>query len=309
MQNKVLILPAIARYIRFLQSEENKCPRTIQTYQSAFNLFLRLCPVTAVSDLTKETVREFKIQLHEYRTSKGKELSIASKRQRLVVIRSFLRYLQIQEELPVCAPEHVKLIKNIDRQVKFLNKEEMYDILKATDFAKKVGIRDRAILALFLSTGLRRAELASLNRPDINLRTREISIRGKGNRVRVVFISDRAARALEEYLEIRKDSLLPLFIRGLDQVRHLPPPGHFYRLTPNAICALVKKYGERAGIICKPTCHTLRHSFATDLLRNGADIRSVQEMLGHRNLNTTQIYTHVTNPQLKEIHRKYHGVR
>ncbi|MFA7718263.1 MAG: tyrosine-type recombinase/integrase, partial [Candidatus Absconditabacterales bacterium] len=146
-----------------------------------------------------------------------------------------------------------------------------------------------------------------LNRKDLNFETREISVRGKRGKIRVVFVSDRAATALQHYLEARLDHLSPLFIRNHDQARMAMPPGEEFRLSRISIYNVVKKYALVAGIVSYPSPHTLRHSFATDLLRNGADLRSVQEMLGHKDLSTTQIYTHVTNPQLKEVHRKFHG--
>jgi site-specific recombinase XerD len=169
------------------------------------------------------------------------------------------------------------------------------------------GKRDKAILELFFSTGLRLAELRSLNRKDLNFLTRETSVRGKRGKVRVTFLSDRATDALKAYLDARMDHLAPLFIRNHELATNAMPPGEEFRLSRISIYNIVKKYALAAGIVSDPSPHTLRHSFATDLLRNGADLRSVQEMLGHKDLSTTQIYTHVTNPQLKEVHRKYHG--
>jgi hypothetical protein len=178
----------------------------------------------------------------------------------------------------------------------------------APDTSKKEGKRDKGILELFFSTGLRLAELRSLNRKDLNFNTREISVRGKRGKIRIVFLSDRSVDALKEYLESRLDHLSPLFINYHDRALNEMPPGEGFRLSANNIYRIVKKYALQAGIVSSPSPHTLRHSFATDLLRNGADLRSVQEMLGHKDLSTTQIYTHVTNPQLKEVHRKFHVI-
>ncbi|TSC57641.1 MAG: putative Tyrosine recombinase xerD, partial [Candidatus Peregrinibacteria bacterium Greene0416_62] len=162
-------------------------------------------------------------------------------------------------------------------------------------------------LETFFSTGLRLAELRSLNCKDINEKTREISIRGKRGKIRVVFLSDRAVEALKDYLGSRVDHLTPLFIRSLEKASNIMPPGEEFRLSRVSIWNIVKKYALKAGIVSNPSPHTLRHSFATDLLRNGADLRSVQELLGHKDLGTTQIYTHVTNPQLKDVHKRCHG--
>jgi site-specific recombinase XerD len=162
-------------------------------------------------------------------------------------------------------------------------------------------------MKLFFSTGLRLAELRALNCKDINVQTREISVKGKRGKVRVVFLSDSSVDALKAYLDTRTDHLNPLFIRNPEKAVEIMPPGENFRLSRISIYNLVKKYALQAGIVSDPSPHTLRHSFATDLLRNGADLRSVQELLGHQDLSTTQIYTHVTNPQLKEVHRKFHG--
>jgi len=185
--------------------------------------------------------------------------------------------------------------------------DELQALLSAPDITTKIGKRDKAMLELFFSTGLRLAELRSLNVDDLNYKTREISVRGKRGKIRVVFVSDRAVEALQRYMEIRLDHLSPLFIRNFEKANKALPPGEEFRLSRISIYEAVKKYARAAGIMSNPSPHTLRHSFATDLLRNGADLRSVQEMLGHKDLGTTQIYTHVTNPQLKEVHRKHHG--
>lgn len=222
---------------------------------------------------------------------------------------AFLRYLQREEELVVYPPDNIRLFKEQERKIKFLQTEEIGRLFRAPDTSTKIGLRDRAILELFFSTGLRLSELRGLNRKDINFKTREISVRGKRGKVRLVFISDSAAKAIEDYLIIRLDGLNPLFIRDFKKAIHSPPPGEYYRLSQVGIYLAVKKYARAAGIVSNPSPHSLRHSFATDLLRNGADLRSVQEMLGHKHLSTTQIYTHVTNPQLKDVHKKYHRLR
>ncbi len=192
-------------------------------------------------------------------------------------------------------------------RLKVLRIEELERLLVAPEMVSKTGVRDRAILELFFSTGMRLSELASLNRRDVNLTTREMSIRGKRSKVRVVFVSPRAANALEQYLDTRVDHLVPLFVAHPDRLANALPPGEEFRLSTSSIYKLVKHYARLAGIVSDPSPHILRHTFATDLLRNGCDLRSVQEMLGHQNVSTTQIYTHVTHPQLKRSHQKYHS--
>jgi len=245
--------------------------------------------------------------LHTYKTKQGGELLLRTRNHHLTVLRAFLRYLSAEEEIDVYPPDRVKRFKEDQREVKVLTHEELQRLLEAPNIEDRVGKRDKAILQMFFSTGLRLAELRSLNRKDLSFKTREISVRGKRGKIRVVFLSDEAVSALEDYLTTRLDHLLPLFIRNPEKAVNIMPPGEEFRLSRISIYNIVKKYALVAGIVSDPSPHTLRHSFATDLLRNGADLRSVQELLGHKDLSTTQIYTHVTNPQLKEVHRKYHG--
>lgn len=298
---------AVERYLQFLQSEENKSPLTVRNYRQSLNLFLTQSPTRAVTDIGKDSVRIFKQKLHEFRARNGKELGIRTKNHHLTVLRAFLRYLVQEEELDTYPPDRVKRFKEEQRKVKVLYTEELQRLLNAPSGDTKEGLRDRAILELFFSTGLRLAELRSLSRKDLNFQTREISVRGKRSKLRIVFLSDASVAALQQYLDARVDHLQPVFLNYHDRAATALPPGEEFRLSANAIYRIVKKYARLAGIVSDPSPHTLRHSFATDLLRNGADLRSVQELLGHKDLSTTQIYTHVTNPQLKEVHRKFHG--
>lgn len=298
---------AIDRYLEYLRAEENKSPLTIKSYTESLSLLARLCGTADPLAISKQSVRVFKSGLHAYRSKNGRELTIRSKNHHLTVFRAFMRYLIVEEEMEVFPPDRITRFKEEQRKVKVLFPEELRRLLDSPDTETRIGKRDSAILKLFFSTGLRLAELRSLNRRDLNFDTREISVRGKRGKVRVVFLSDDAAGALQSYLAVRLDHLSPLFIRDHDKAVTAMPPGEEYRQSANGIYRIVKKYALAAGIVTDPSPHTLRHSFATDLLRNGADLRSVQEMLGHKDLSTTQIYTHVTNPQLKEVHRKYHG--
>lgn len=305
--NDSALLNATNRYLTYLRAEENKSPLTISTYRQSLNLLVSLAGVNDPRLIDKGTIRVYKNALHEYRTKRNTQFSIRTKNHHLTILRAFLRYLIKEEEMDVFPPDRVTRFKEDQRKVKVLYAEELTRLLSAPDTSKREGKRDAAILKLFFSTGLRLAELRGLNRREVNFQTREMSVRGKRGKVRVVFISDAAADALREYLESRLDHLDPLFIRNHDAASKAMPPGEEFRLSRISIYEVVKKYARAAGIVTSPSPHTLRHSFATDLLRNGADLRSVQELLGHKDLSTTQIYTHVTNPQLKDVHRKFHG--
>ncbi len=307
MENPSPLAKAADRFLTFLKAEENKSPLTISTYRQSLDLLIKLCEINDPRLFDKSTVRIYKSALHSFRARNGRELAVRTKNHHLTILRAFLRYLVREEEMDVYAPDNVTRFKEEQRKVKVLFTEELERLLAAPNLDTKEGKRDSAMLHLFFSTGLRLAELRSLNRKDLNFRTREISIRGKRGKVRIVFISDTAANALEAYLTARLDHLSPLFIRAHDKATNAMPPGEEFRLSRISIYNAVKTYARQAGIVSDPSPHTLRHSFATDLLRNGADLRSVQEMLGHKDLSTTQIYTHVTNPQLKEVHRKFHG--
>lgn len=300
---------AIERYLQYLQAEENTSALTVRNYRQSLDLLLALCPATNPAAITKDAVRAYKQALHSFRARSSRELTIRTKNHHLTILRAFLRYLLQEEELEVLSPDCVRRFKEEQRKVKVLFREELERLLHAPGSTTKEGKRDRAILELFFSTGLRLAELRSLHRKDLNFTTREISVRGKRGKIRIVFLSDRSVAALKEYLECRLDHLSPLFIHYHDRALHAMPPGEGFRLSGNSIYRIVKKYALAAGIVSNPSPHTLRHSFATDLLRNGADLRSVQELLGHKDLSTTQIYTHVTNPQLKEVHRKFHRMK
>lgn len=298
---------AIDRYLQFLRAEENKSPLTVETYRQSLDLLPECMGISDPREVNKGSVRVFKSALHSYRTRQGREFMVRTKNHHITILRAFLRYLIQEEEMDIYPPDRVTRFQENERKVKVLFAEDLEKLLKAPDTSTREGKRDRAILETFFSTGLRLAELRSLNCKDINEKTREISIRGKRGKIRVVFLSDRAVEALKDYLGSRLDHLTPLFIRGLEKASNIMPPGEEFRLSRVSIWNIVKKYALKAGIVSNPSPHTLRHSFATDLLRNGADLRSVQEMLGHKDLGTTQIYTHVTNPQLKDVHERFHG--
>jgi len=298
---------AVDRYLLHLESDLGKSPLTVRNYAHQLRDFLGAVPISSPLKIEKGVVQGYKQHLHRFKDSFGDLLTVRTKNHRLTVVRAFLRYLIQEEEMDVYPPDRVQRFKEDPRQVKVLFSEELQRLLRAPDTKTIRGKRDKGILETFFSTGMRLSELASLSRKDLNFKTREISVRGKRGKVRVVFLSDAAVEALKCYLSARDDSFTPLFLphRGVSGQENIM--GKDPRLTPRSIQNIVKKHALQAGIVTDPSPHTLRHSFATDLLRNGADLRSVQEMLGHKDLSTTQIYTHVTNPQLKEVHKRFHG--
>lgn len=298
---------AIDRYLQYLRAEENKSPLTVDAYRQSLCHLASMMEIDDPVKIDKQSVRVYKSALHSYRTAHGREFTVRTKNHHLTILRAFLRYLIQEEEMNAYPPDRVSRFKDEQRKVKVLFAEELERLLQAPDLSTRVGKRDYAILETFFSTGLRLAELRSLNVRDLNFSTREISVRGKRGKIRVVFLSNRAVEAIEQYMESRTDHLTPLFIRSLEKASQVIPPGEEFRLSRVSIWNIVKKYALKAGVVSNPSPHTLRHSFATDLLRNGADLRSVQEMLGHKDLGTTQIYTHVTNPQLKDVHKRFHG--
>ena len=265
-----------------------------------------LIGVDSPSAIDKQAVRRLKLRLADFETSRGGTLSIRGRNYRLTILRAFLRYLIQEEELDVLPPDRITLLKEPERKVNVLRSDQMAAILSVPDGNDRNGRRGRVILELLFSTGLRISELHALNRMDVNLVTREIAVRGKGGKIRVAFVSPQAAEAVKSYLESRLDHLAPLLIRHPHKASVALPPGDEFRLSKVSIYKFVKRCAARAGIVGNVSPHTLRHTFASDLLRGGADLRSIQEMLGHESLSTTQKYTHVTNPELKRVHDACH---
>jgi site-specific recombinase XerD len=301
----------VDRFLEACEIDRNLSPLTIRQYRHYLDHLLVWLTTNerSVGDLPEisvEVVRRYKLALARHLNEHtGRPLTRASQTYFLVALRSLLRYWALQG-LEVIPPDRIELGKASSRSLKFLDADQLRRLLDAPDVNDARGLRDRALLETFFSTGLRLSELANLNREHINLKTREFGVIGKGRKPRVVFLSEAAAEWLSRYLATRDDRWKPLFIRmkgKLDQ----SPGGLAMRMSARSIERLVQKYVRIAGLGVKATPHTLRHSFATDLLSNGADLRAVQEMLGHANLNTTQIYTHVTNPQLRAAHRKFHS--
>ena len=300
---------AIRRFLEYLEVERNCSKLTIRNYQHYLEVLQKYFESKGntkaqVSDINQEEIRSFRLFLSRQSGLNG-EMKIVTQGYYVIALRSFLKYL-IRNDYKVMQPEKIEVPKNKDHSLKFLNGEQIERLLNQPLSSNKVGIRDRAILELLFSTGLRVSELTRLNRDQINLATREFGVIGKGGKARVVFISTRAAIYIDKYLKTRSDKDRPLFIRYGGK-REVITEEEKMRLSPRSIERLVKHYVRLAKLPVDATPHTLRHSMATDLLRAGADIRSVQEILGHKNIATTQIYTHVTDARLREVHEKFHS--
>ena len=283
-------------FLEYLEIERNVSQLTIRNYKHYLERFLAFLGSKSPppSEITMEKIREYRLFLSRYVDKNGLSLKRVTQNYHLIALRSFLKYL-LKRDIAVIAPEKIDLPKAESRSIKFLEREQIDRLLNTPD-----NHRDKAILEVLFSTGLRVSELVNLNRDQINFDRKEFGVIGKGRRARVVFLSDSAAGWLKQYLDQRDDSDKALFIRYSGKKTET------LRLTPRSVQRLVEKYVKKARLPVKITPHGLRHSFATDLLSGGADLRAIQEMLGHKNVSTTQIYTHITNPQLKEIHAKYH---
>lgn len=299
----------ITDFLEYCELDRNLSPLTVKMYGYYLQSFAGWLSETNANlrpeNLTEDIIRDYRLYLSRYANPVKGPLAKSTQGYFLIAIRAFLRFLS-KKGVKTLAPDQIELGKNRDRQIKFLSKEHLELLLAGPDTDTDEGIRDRAILELFFSTGLRVSELTKLDRDKLNLDTREFGIIGKGGRARVVFISPRACEILGRWLSRRQDSWKPLFTRFSGR-KEETEEGNKMRLTPRSVERMVTKYVKKAKLPVAATPHTLRHSFATDLLMNGADLRSVQEMLGHKNVATTQIYTHVTNAKLREVHERFHG--
>lgn len=291
-------------FLEYIEIERGRSLKTVENYDRYISRFFREMNIKDVVDMSEETIREFRLKLNRSAGIKVKGQSASSMKKNtqnyhLIALRSFLKFLK-KRRVEAVSPDVIELAKVGGRDLDLISSAELNRLLDGPDKATTAGLRDRAILELFFSTGLRLSELCSLNR-DLDLSKDEFSIRGKGEKVRVVFLSDDAKSAINKWLKKRTDMDEPMFT-ALSHRKN-----ESTRLTPRSIERIVKQYAINAGISKKVTPHVLRHSFATDLLRNGADIRSVQMMLGHANIATTQVYTHITDKRLKEVHKKFHS--
>jgi site-specific recombinase XerD len=295
----------ILDFIEHLEVEGGRMPKTAENYEFYLNRFVEFAGDIKVADINPELIRKFRLWLNRHENERGESLAMITQAYHLIALRGFLKYLS-KRDIPSMSPDKIELPKTARKQVTFLHYDEIQRLIEQVDTNEETGLRDRAIIELLFSSGLRVSELVNLNRDHINTKRREFMVRGKGQKDRPVFISQTAADWVDQYIALRHDSLAPLFISYSRNVE-ANTSGDFRRLTARSIQRMVSKYARLAGITKHVSPHTMRHSFATDLLMNGADLRSVQSMLGHSNISTTQIYTHVTDAHLKEVYEKFHS--
>lgn len=300
----MLFAKAKTDFLEYLEIEQNRSQKTIRNYDHYLTRLLDFAGDIEIHEIDGELVRKWRLWLNRLGTNTSEELGKTTQNYHLIALRSFLKYCA-KRDIPALTADKVELARTVRQQVTFLTSEELQRVFAEPDTATLAGLRDRAILELLFSSGLRVSELVGLDRDHINLKRLEFMVRGKGQKDRPIFISPEAARWIEAYLEQRQDTARPLFVRYSGR-KQVDLSGNFHRLTTRSVQRLVARYALLAGITKHVSPHTLRHSFATDLLMNGADLRSVQAMLGHSNIATTQIYTHVTDPHLKSVHEKFH---
>jgi site-specific recombinase XerD len=297
----------IEQFLSYCEIEKNLSLKTCRLYGHVLRRFTDFAGEEMKPEsITLDTVREYRLFLNRTINKRGQALNPKSQAYHIIALRAFLKYL-IKRDIKTLAPEKIELPKTTGRTVSFLTPEEVERVRVVITTEKINGLRDRAILETLYSTGLRVSELANLNREQVDLKRREFMVRGKGRKPRIVFISKEAVSRIEEYIQARDDNFKPLFLnhrRGKKDTDITEDEKR--RLTTYWIEKMISKYALLAGIVKRVTPHTLRHSYATTLLQNGADIRSVQELLGHSSITTTQIYTHITNPRLREIYDKFH---
>jgi site-specific recombinase XerD len=295
---------AVSKFLEYLELEQNRSAKTITNYSHYLTRLSDFAGEIKLADIDVELIRKWRLWLNRLGTNSSDELSKVTQNYHLIALRSFLRYCA-KRGLPALPADKVELARTTRPQVTFLNADELERLSAQPNTDTLNGLRDRAIIELLFSSGLRVSELVGLDRDHINLKRREFMVRGKGQKDRPIFISPEAANWIQQYTDKRQDNAKPLFIR-YSGTKKVDLSGNFQRLTARSIQRMVARYALLAGITKHVSPHTLRHSFATDLLMNGADLRSVQAMLGHSNIATTQIYTHVTDPHLKEVHERFH---
>ena len=302
----------IGDFLEHLEVESGRSKKTIENYELYLVRFYELAEEilgksgVKPSEITQELLRKYRLKLNRYGSENGSDdLKTITQAYHLIALRGFLKYLA-RRGIKSLDPSLVDLPHVIRKQVTFLHYDEVEDMLNEIDLSTESGLRDRAIIELLYSGGLRVSELVGLNRDSINLERREFMVRGKGSKDRPIFISEACADRVRDYLDARTDSLPALFLNNSRNLQAVDTSGNYRRMTARSVERIVEKYTRLAGITKHVSPHTLRHSFATDLLMNGADLRSVQSMLGHADISTTQIYTHVTDAHLKEIHDKFH---
>ena len=303
----------IEEFLEHLEIESGRSKKTIDNYRLYLERFLEIATEILnkddikASDLNRELLRRYRLKLNRYGSENGNEdLKVITQTYHLIALRGFLKYLS-RREIKSLDPSLVELPHVVRKQVTFLHFDEVEDMLNQIDTSDESGLRDRAIIELLYSGGLRVSELVNLNRDSINLERREFMVRGKGSKDRPIFISEACAERVRDYLDARTDSLPALFLNNSRNLNEVDTSGNYRRITARSVERIVEKYARLAGITKHVSPHTLRHSFATDLLMNGADLRAVQSMLGHADISTTQIYTHVTDAHLRDVHEKFHS--
>lgn len=298
---------ALADFLEHLEVEGGRSPRTIENYKLYLERFIDFAGDIDVAKITSETIRKYRLWLNRYKNSNtGEELLLITQNYHLIALRGLLTYLS-QRDISSLAADKITLPKTVRKQVTFLHYDEVVRLIEQIPLDNEPGLRDRAIIELLFSSGLRVSELVNLNRDHINLARREFMVRGKGQKDRPVFVSMSAAEHVKNYLDARHDNLPALFISYSRRLTKPSVSGDYRRLSARSIQRMVSHYARLAGITKHVSPHTMRHSFATDLLMNGADLRAVQSMLGHSNIATTQIYTHVTDQHLKDVHERFHS--
>ncbi len=306
----------LEQFILYLQVERNYSPLTVRNYQAYLGEFYdfltskKKINSPTLSALTLDNIDDYRVFLSRKMLDPRRKIFLSTKTQNyyLIALRGWLRFLIKKGVKLKITPDQITLAKTAPHLPNFLTLEEVKKLLSVPVVTQLSGLRDRAILEVLFSSGLRVSELVGLNRDSIDPRSGEFSVVGKGRKARLVFLSPRALEWVKKYLLAREDNWRPLFIRHKGKVISYHQ-GEKMRLSVRSVERLVRKYALKAGIAKKITPHSLRHSFATDLLSQGADIRAVQELLGHKNLATTQIYTHVTNKRLKEVYKKFHSLK
>ncbi len=292
-------------YIEHLEVEGGRSAKTAENYKLYMERFAEFTNDTTVDKITSEMIRKYRLWLNRYKNDNDDELATITQGYNLIALRGFLTYLS-KRDITSLSPEKIELPKISRKQVTFLHYDEVARLLDTISTDSEDGLRDRAIIELLFSSGLRVSELVNLNRDHVNTKRREFMVRGKGQKDRPVFIGEATAARVEDYLAARLDNLPPLFL-SYSRNNSATTTGDYRRLTARSVQRIINKYAKLAGITKHVSPHTMRHSFATDLLMNGADLRSVQTMLGHSNISTTQVYTHVTDEHLREVYEKFHS--
>ncbi len=293
-------------FLEYIEIERGRAVKTIENYDRYLTRYFTQMKIKDVSDITEPSIREFRMWLNRQPGTGKDSMKRRTQNYYLIAMRAFLKFLR-KRDIECISPERIELAKLPERHLDLITTAELNRLMEAPELKDERGLRDKAILELLFSTGLRVSELCGLD-SDLDLTRDEFSVRGKGEKVRVVFLSPSAKDAVKAYLKARKDMSDALFVttstigtKKGEKVREAT------RLTPRSVERMIKTYAAKAGITKKVTPHVLRHSFATDLLNNGADIRSVQQLLGHASIMTTQIYTHVTDSHLRDVHKKFHS--